>query len=143
MKKKKKKNPLYSNFFHDPFFSISFLTAHFFPLPPCFFFFFFLKKRRGGKKNVPSSKRSLNGRSMYSTAHLDCSLLDYIARLIRNPRLIGYDDAREKNPFTSGRSAAPRRFKINSNLGSDLAYKVLSRFCRGEKMIVTGSPNWT
>lgn len=80
---------------------------------------------------------------MYSTAHLDCSLLDYIARLIRNPRLIGYDDAREKNPLTSGRSAAPRRFKINSNLGSDLAYKVLSRFCRGEKMIVTGSSNWT
>lgn len=142
MKKKKKKNPLYSNFFHDPFFQSPFSQ----PISSLFLlvsFFFFFKEEEGGKKNVPSSKRSLNGRSMYSTAHLDCSLLDYIARLIRNPRLIGYDDAREKNPFTSGRSAAPRRFKINSNLGSDLAYKVLSRFCRGEKMIVTGSPNWT
>lgn len=142
MKKKKKKIlfTLISSTIH--FFN---LLSHspFLPSSSLFLFFFFLKKRRGGKKNVPSSKRSLNGRSMYSTAHLDCSLLDYIARLIRNPRLIGYDDAREKNPFTSGRSAAPRRFKINSNLGSDLAYKVLSRFCRGEKMIVTGSPNWT
>ena len=62
--------------------------------------------------------------------------------LIRNPthRL----RRPEKNPLTSGRSV--RRFKINSNLGSDLAYKALSRFSRpmvGEKMIVTGSSNWT
>lgn len=71
---------------------------------------------------------------MHSTAHLDCSLLDYkpgLGRLIRNPRLIDYD-AREESTYERS-IGPPRRFKINSNLRSDLAYKVLSRFCREKK----------